>query len=187
MGTRHLIQAVVDGELRLSQYGQFDGYLEGQGKDIGTFIFNANLDQMREQLRKLRFIDPDQAEAIMVSWIGKPVAEWGGDEHSQAEHAFPEFMRSTSAKILQLIHDGEVGAGQVVDSSDFARDRLFCEYVYTLDFDDMTISVTAGHPERHTRLFTFSEFFDVVNDEDERDEAESWLNGNEDEERAGVL
>ena len=38
MGTRHLIFIQLNGEYKLSQYGQWDGYLEGQGLDVLNFL-----------------------------------------------------------------------------------------------------------------------------------------------------
>jgi hypothetical protein len=40
MGTRHLIEVKIDGELKVAQYGQWDGYLTGQGVNIADFIHN---------------------------------------------------------------------------------------------------------------------------------------------------
>lgn len=34
MGTRHLIKVKYKGEIKVSQYGQWDGYPDGQGLDI---------------------------------------------------------------------------------------------------------------------------------------------------------
>lgn len=38
MGTRHLIEVVVDGQIKVAQYGQWDGYPSGQGVDVLKFL-----------------------------------------------------------------------------------------------------------------------------------------------------
>ena len=38
MGTRHLICVVSDNQYRIAQYGQWDGYPEGQGAAILEFL-----------------------------------------------------------------------------------------------------------------------------------------------------
>ena len=38
MGTRHLTCVVKDGDYKVAQYGQWDGYPSGQGIDILTFL-----------------------------------------------------------------------------------------------------------------------------------------------------
>jgi hypothetical protein len=38
MGTRHLIAAKIDGVYKLAQYGQWDGYPDGQGVAVLDFL-----------------------------------------------------------------------------------------------------------------------------------------------------
>ncbi len=54
MGTRHLICVVVDGKFKVAQYGQWDGYPDGQGKVVVDFIENKmKLRQFKKNLRAL--------------------------------------------------------------------------------------------------------------------------------------
>ena len=54
MGTRHLICVVKDGEFKVAQYGQWDGYFSGQGQNILNFLRDDsfNLSHFKEQLDK---------------------------------------------------------------------------------------------------------------------------------------
>lgn len=38
MGTRNLTVIVKDNKIKLSQYGQWDGYFNGQGENFVTFV-----------------------------------------------------------------------------------------------------------------------------------------------------
>ena len=38
MGTRHLIAVQLDGEYKIAQYGQWDGYPDGKGIDVLHFL-----------------------------------------------------------------------------------------------------------------------------------------------------
>ena len=38
MGTRNLTAVYIDGEYKVAQYGQWDGYPEGQGMTALTFL-----------------------------------------------------------------------------------------------------------------------------------------------------
>ncbi|MHC5949058.1 hypothetical protein ACVXZ3_04645 [Providencia hangzhouensis] len=38
MGTRHLICVAKDGDYKVAQYGQWDGYPSGQGLTLLTFL-----------------------------------------------------------------------------------------------------------------------------------------------------
>ena len=65
MGTRHH-QTVIDknGKLRLSQYGQWDGYPKGQGIDILEYLRSADLEKYQENLSKLNRATEKQGEEI---------------------------------------------------------------------------------------------------------------------------
>lgn len=53
MGTRHLIAAMIDGEYKLAQYGQWDGYPEGQGVDILDFLNTGDVEALKRNLKLL--------------------------------------------------------------------------------------------------------------------------------------
>ena len=40
MGTRHFVGVIADGKYKIAQYGQFDGYIEGQGATVLEFLSN---------------------------------------------------------------------------------------------------------------------------------------------------
>ena len=57
MGTRHLIAAKIDGVYKLAQYGQWDGYPEGQGVAVLDFLVNKmDVAAFTAALRNCRFI-----------------------------------------------------------------------------------------------------------------------------------
>jgi len=51
MGTRHLICVVLDNEYRVAQYGQWDGYLTGQGKEIVNFLLTCDLTKFKDKIK----------------------------------------------------------------------------------------------------------------------------------------
>lgn len=58
MGTRHLISVVLDGEYKIAQYGQWDGYPSGQGQAIVDFLLdNFDREAFKRQLAKCRFLE----------------------------------------------------------------------------------------------------------------------------------
>jgi len=67
MGTRHLICVVKDGEYKVAQYGQWDGYLSGQGQDIVKFIIKSmEKDKFLNSLDKCRFIDVEGKDKELI-------------------------------------------------------------------------------------------------------------------------
>lgn len=56
MGTRNLTMVIQDHETKIAQYGQWDGYPEGQGLTILSFLEEKeNMQKLKELLSKIRF------------------------------------------------------------------------------------------------------------------------------------
>lgn len=132
MGTRHLIAVYLDGQPRIAQYGQWDGYPSGNGKVVLDFA-RANLDteegrdQFKSQLRdKVKFGDDAYFQTI-----GHEVP--------------PELSRDTSAEILTMVRDHEgPDPLMLANQLDFAASSLYCEWAYVIDLDHDTLEVYKG-------------------------------------------
>ncbi|MFA7408397.1 MAG: hypothetical protein WCY93_11335 [Anaerolineaceae bacterium] len=132
MGTRHLIAAYIDGECKLAQYGQWDGYPAGQGKDIAEFIDNhrSDMEKFKKHLRGCEFIEDES-------------------ELNSLDHRNPVYSRNTSAGILRIILNE--GPQRLVDDEEFASDSLMCEWAYVLDFDLEILEVYRGFNKEQPR------------------------------------
>ena len=131
MGTRHLTIVYVNGEYKVAQYGQWDGYPEGAGAIILDFLKNEFVeDKFRKNLAKLRTIRTDEEREALNTLYGK--------------HFPPEFSRDTGARILKMIQDDAVRSGFLAKSLDFAADSLFCEWAYVIDLDKRMFEVYNG-------------------------------------------
>ena len=53
MGTRHLIIVKSEGKTKVAQYGQWDGYPTGQGKDIAIFLHSDGFDFAKFRLTSI--------------------------------------------------------------------------------------------------------------------------------------
>lgn len=62
MGTRHLICIVQDNAFRLAQYGQWDGYFRGQGKEILSFLQQVDIDAFKAKVKNIKPVDDDELE-----------------------------------------------------------------------------------------------------------------------------
>lgn len=146
MGTRHMISVVLDGEMKVAQYGQWDGYPTGQGVDVLDFLRTADLENFKAEVRKLRFLSEDDKTEMAARWdkLGAKNG-WATMEQSEKFYADPKYAplsRDVSASVLQLIADGKVEV--LNDSSDFALDSLFCEWAYVVDLDRDVLEVYEG-------------------------------------------
>lgn len=120
MGTRHR-QAVITktGELKIQQYGQWDGYPSEQGVGILRYLRNGNLEKYQKNLENIPQATQEQLDAIDK--------ECGEDW----ENKYPYLSRDCGSRIHQMIEDGTVKFVNHIDEKE-AKD--WCEGFYTIDF-----------------------------------------------------
>jgi len=132
MGTRNLIAVVNKGKYKIAQYGQWDGYPDGQGIDCLNFLRNElnkklflnNIDNMvkfgtKEELRK----------------------QWNACGANDTD------SRDTGADILSIVQNTKKSL--LLDNNiDFVTDSLFCEWGYVIDFDKNTFEVYEGYNQK---------------------------------------
>lgn len=138
MGTRNSTLVKLNGELKVAQYGQWDGYPTGQGKTIQEFLKEVDLTKFKEEVAKLREITDEEAKEVEAD------ENW--------TNSYPYLSRDAGAGVLKMIADGQVKF--LVLDPDFKDDGLFCEYWYELDLDKETIIMNG-------RTFTFDEWREI--------------------------
>ena len=128
MGTRHLVKIVLNGETKVAQFGHSDGYLEGTGYKLASFIENEYKPTvLKRNVAKLSFYTDEEVDAIYATLKDSEVSE---------KH--PELDSSNPVNVLRAILKGAV---KVPDARDFEHDSLFCEWVYTINLDKKEITV----------------------------------------------
>lgn len=143
MGTRHLTCVVVDGEMKVAQYGQWDGYLEGQGKTIVEFLTKLTESEMRvfkDNVRKCTWVDDKEIDKRLKS-VGSKDGWMTLDQSEKWKQNWPELSRDTGAEILMLILIEPRG---IQDARNFAADSLFCEFAYVVDLDKEVLEIYRG-------------------------------------------
>lgn len=149
MGTRHLICVVKNGEYKIAQYGQWDGYPEGQGVDILQFISDPeNLTSLEDNLSKIRFLELDGRDKAFMDEYEKNAPTWSNEPDNRTEEQarwFRTYMsRDIGAGILSNVAHSEDEEILLENSVDFAADGLFCEWGYVIDLDNRTFEVYKG-------------------------------------------
>ena len=147
MGTRNLTIVKMNGKVKIAQYCQWDGYPTGQGETISKFIRNTlKLREFKKQVSRLKFTTDDHVDAMYNNAIAAK---------EDFKESYPAFHRDTGADILQLVQKGKVDL--VVNSIDFLKDGLFCEYAYEIDLDKKTVAVYTGGKKPY-KTYTFKAF-----------------------------
>ncbi|KAK1764614.1 hypothetical protein QBC33DRAFT_497129 [Phialemonium atrogriseum] len=171
MGTRHLICIFYKGKWVVAQYGQWDGYPEGQGFKLFRFLCVAhNIENLKVGLAHI--YEPAESE---LDAINREIEDWEENAHQEMmanrmcekNFPFPSLSRDTCAKILSLIADlgrddgseaesAEAGQAEpekkklpIQLSLEFANDALFCEWVYVVDLDTEVLEVYGGGERKH--------------------------------------
>lgn len=144
MGTRHLICVVNDGDYRIAQYGQWDGYPEGQGASILAFLKSPMAEQLKKNLGNCTWLTNDEHEKLWEEFGVDSKQEWiDYDVYKDFCTKHPQLSRDTGAKILGMVA-GSTGEIKLQNSLDFSQDSLFCEWAYVIDFDKNTFEVYQG-------------------------------------------
>lgn len=163
MGTRNLTCVIKDGKYRVAQYGQWDGYPEGQGMNILNFL--KKMDRSLFE-KKLDMVSWATEEELNQMW-----AEAGADLESpfvsmdiaeKHKKLYPENSRDIGSDVLKIIQNTERPL-KLKNAIDFAKDSLFCEWAYIINLDDNTLEVYEGFNK--TPLTSKDRFFYMQNDE----------------------
>jgi hypothetical protein len=143
MGTRHLIAVQKNNEYKVAQYGQWDGYLSGQGDSILNFFNQNDLEEFRAKVDNCFFGTHDQINEVYAPYTTGD--GWMTMEQSNAfkKSEFAYLSRDTGSDILDVILNSN-GPLMLVDEIDFANDSLFCEYAYVIDLDKDILEVYQG-------------------------------------------
>lgn len=153
MGTRGLYCAVVDGEIKVAQYGQWDAYPENQGKAMLNFVRGLVGDDKIEDFK-----------TALRALVAPSIEELKRRSEEQGESFFkenPQFSRDTCASVMALILDGSVK--EVHLQTEFAADSLFCEWAYVIDMDRGVLEVFRGFQEKEHTQGRFAAMVDKEN------------------------
>lgn len=142
MGTRNLTIVKHNGEYKVAQYGQWDGYPSGQGVTVLEFVHKLNTINARMEFA--RKVDSVQvASAEYLSEIDRRVEN---GEIKDWRELYPELSRDTCAEILNMIMERPPGL-KLQDDINFAADSLFCEWAYVIDLDEDVFEAYVGFNE----------------------------------------
>lgn len=145
MGTRHLVVVKLNNKVKIAQYGQWDGYLTGQGHTIAEFLQsnNFNLKNFKKKVAALSWISDKENKSRWVECGADPDSDMVNMQVADKFKAkYPELSRDTGAEILNLVANGAITKLQ--NSYSFKKDGLFCEFCYVLNLDKKTVSIYTG-------------------------------------------
>ena len=133
MGTRGLTKVIDrNGVVKVAQYGQWDHYPSGQGINVLNFLTETPtmVKQLELALDKCEFVSEAVRDILYAEYAHKYPND---DEMDRFTMLMPAFSRNTCSDILKVVY---YSAGKVLltDESNFENDDVFCEGVYTIDY-----------------------------------------------------
>ncbi len=170
MGTRNLTM-VIDrkGELKVAQYGQWDGYPSGNGVEILEFCKNkTNLQKLEQMLDKVKFFNKENADENIKAFIEEytkrePYYNFetkGEQKDTRTEQdifwfenfisrdvganilsAIIDFYKEENYKNLPIEHNNFI---YLRDESDFGKDSLMCEWAYCINLQTNKLECFEG-------------------------------------------
>lgn len=146
MGTRNLTIVQSDGEYKVGQYCQWDGYPSGQGKTILDALRKLDpvfdLPLFKQKVNNLKQLTADEVHAYWQE-CGADDTGWVGlDVSDKFKQKYEHLHRDFGGKIIEAIITGKVK--EVSSDVEFAGDSLFCEWAYVIDLDKNTFEVYEG-------------------------------------------
>lgn len=155
MGTRNLTCVWLDGEPKVAQYCQWDGYPEGQGLTALRFLKSNFFYRPALEAQVRRLIEPDEEiMKTLYAEVGHDTETSNGwisfDKAQEFKSRWPHLHRDFGANILEYVQRlEEKPEGGTVDfyhsnEVEFAGDGLFCEWAWVVDLDLGTFECYGG-------------------------------------------
>jgi hypothetical protein len=147
MSTRGALGFVVNGEIKLT-YNHQDSFPDGLGAMVMDFCRHAHKhglwDTLKERAAALTLVkDSDKVPQTIVDTKKFKSVVRRSKNNVSISPSWYEFLRPfQGAEMLWKISKGELE--HMVNANDFPKDSLFCEYVYIIDLDSMTLDVFVG-------------------------------------------
>jgi hypothetical protein len=134
MGTRGITQVIdSNGKTVVAQYGQWDHYPSGQGLNVLEFLNGyGNVDRLKRSLFKAYFATQDELQAAVDS-VGSKDGWMDMETADRFAAMYPSLTRDTCSDILKVIVYS-TGRVPLKNDEDFVKDELFCEGVFTVNY-----------------------------------------------------
>ena len=148
MGTRNLTMVIQDQQTRIAQYGQWDGFPDGQGITILTFLQDtSNIKKLKQIIPNIRF-EKEQDIKDKKEFAKSLGSTNGCLNYKQAalyDIQYPLENPNLGAGVLNKLLEYNISSEIIlVNSESFAQESLFCQWAYVIDLDKNTLEVYKG-------------------------------------------
>ena len=135
MGTRHLIMVQQNNEIKVAQYGQWDGDPAGQGSSLLLFC-KKHLQELIKALPKVTFLTDAEHNAFVKDLHNK--------EYKALIYNNTFIHRALSVNVLDSIIESNYSIIKLYNDFAFGYDSLQCEWAYCINLDNNTLEIYRG-------------------------------------------
>lgn len=136
MSTRGCWGFRIDGQDKLT-YNHSDSYPEWLGNHLIKELRLSDKFEIREMVEKLRVVDHDSAPSKKD--IEKLSCYHNGHVSTGKKTEWYSLLRHTQGSLKKTLT-----AGVIIDSKEFIKDSLFCEWAYIINLDDNVFEIYKG-------------------------------------------
>ncbi|KAF4635452.1 hypothetical protein G7Y89_g2648 [Cudoniella acicularis] len=140
MGTRGLLGLIIKGK-RHGAYNHFDSYPSGLGSEIAKFILSLTPEEWDEMAKLVEGITWVKEGEKPSKELQERYSSLGFADLQVSNRALEDWyclLRKVQFdKTLPAIKSGNLK--HLVESIDFLKDGLFCEWAYFIDFENKTL------------------------------------------------
>jgi hypothetical protein len=144
MGTRGALGFACNQTLKVT-YNHYDSYPDGLGNEVVEFCNKVKADKgwdkLKEKVSALQLVKDNQKPTASQKKAYAEFTNMGvGDQSDDDWYCL--LRNAQGVEGLNAVYDGKVH--HMIDSKEFVKDSLFCEYAYVIDLDKMTFDVFRG-------------------------------------------
>jgi hypothetical protein len=150
VGTRNLTMVINhQGEKKVAQYGQWDGYPSGVGVCVLAFLRDKELfEKFKNNLSKVRFLDKEGVDKEFIESYDKNAPQWSNESDNRTEEQKMWFdtycSRDLAEEVLTNIANSTDEEIILMDRESTAKGDGWVEYSYVINLQENTLGVY-GH------------------------------------------
>ena len=153
MGTRNLTMVIdQQGEKKVAQYGQWDGYPSGVGLGVLSFLKDKDLfDKFKSNLSKVRFLDEKGVDKEFIEDYDKNAPKWSNEPDNRTEEQKRWFgtycTRDLAEEVLTNIANSTDDEILLLDREETATGDGWVQYSYVINLKENSLGVY-GHVDQ---------------------------------------
>jgi hypothetical protein len=163
MGTRNLTMVISqEGEKKVAQYGQWDGYPSGVGVGVLKFLKNKNVfEKFKTNLSKVRFLDEKGVDKEFIKSYNKNAPQWSNGPDYRTEEQKRWFAtyctRDLAEEVLTNIANSTDEEIVLMDRENAAKGDGLVEYSYVINLKEKTLGIYGHIDQEPMKVYKLDE------------------------------